>query len=334
MSYRKVERCDQLFGEPALIQAQLIDYVIHLREEKKLVSKTINSNLVALKKFYDTNDVELKWKKIKMYVGKVKKKGKEDRPYTHEEIAKMLEKTDQRGKVAILLMSSAGLRVGALPALKLRNLEKIDKYNIFKITVYENEDEEYVTFCTPECAKAIDSYLEYRERHGERPLKEDSPLIREEFDVNDTLKASMPRAVGDELFKYMVWRAGHDSGVIEKRALAPHEKRTRNPIMGTHGFRKFYQTTCIVNGMSPLYSEFLMGHRSGGLALESYTKPTENDLLEGNDKMIGYAGLIDFLTISDENRLRKQVHTLKIDKTKMEQVLERITTLENRILKP
>jgi integrase len=332
MLYSGIESCERLFGEPALIQSQLIDYVIHLREEKKLVSRTINSNLDAIKKFYDTNDVELKWKKIRMYVGKVKKKGKKDRPYTHEEIAKMLEKADQRGKIAILLMSSAGLRVGALTDLKIRNLQKVDKYNLYKITAYENEDEEYTTYCTPECARAIDSYLEYRERHGEHPLKEDSPLIREEFDVNDPLKASNHRSVGDELFKYMVWRAGHDSGVIEKRAILPHEKRIRNPIMGTHGFRKFFQTTCIVNGMSPLYSEFLMGHHSGGLALESYTKPSENDLLEGNDKMIGYAGCIDFLTINEENRLRKQVQTLNIDKKNMEQVLERIALLEDKIL--
>jgi integrase len=266
-----------------------------------------------------------------MYVGKVKKKGKKDRPYTHQEIAKMLEKSDQRTRVAILLMSSAGLRVGALPSLKIRNLQKIDKYGIYRITVYENEDEEYMTFCTPECAGAIDSYLEYRQRHGERPLKEDSPLIREEFDINDSLKASNPRAVGDELFKYVIWRAGHDSGVIEKRALAPHEKRFRNPIMGTHGFRKFFQTTCIVNGMSPLYSEILMGHRSGGLALESYTKPTEDDLLEGNDKMIGYAGSINFLTINNENRLKHENQMLKVDINKYENMFERIEVLEKQL---
>ena len=180
-------------------------------------------------------------------------------------------------------------------------------------------------------SSAIDSYLEYRQRHGERPLKEDSPLIREEFDVNDPLKASMPRAVGDGLFKYMVWRAGHDSGVIEKRALAPHEKRIRNPIMGTHGFRKFFQTTCIVNGMSPLYSEFLMGHRSGGLALESYTKPTEDDLLEGNDKMIGYAGVINFLTINDENRLKEKVRVLEIEKSKIDSIREEFMELKRSI---
>jgi hypothetical protein len=100
----------------------------------------------------------------------------------------------------------------------------------------------------------------------------------------------------------------------------------------THGFRKFFQTTAITSGMNPLFSELLMGHTSGGLALESYVRPSENDLLEGNDKMIGYVGIIDALTINEENRLRREVQTLKIDKSKMEQVLERINLLENKIL--
>ena len=50
---------------------------------------------------------------MKSYVGKGKnKKNKKDRPYTYFEISKMLEKADQRGRIAILLMSSAGIRVG------------------------------------------------------------------------------------------------------------------------------------------------------------------------------------------------------------------------------
>jgi hypothetical protein len=68
------------------------------------------------------------------------------------------------------------------------------------------------------------------------------------------------------------------------------------------------------------------------LAIESYVRPSENDLLEGNDKMIGYAGIIDVLTINEENKLRREVQTLRIEKSKMEQVLERINVLEDKIL--
>jgi integrase len=85
--------------------------------------------MAAVKKFYDTNDIELKWAKIKSYVGKGKGRGgRKDRSYTIKEISKMLEKADQRGKIAILLMYSSGIRVGALSSLKIRNLEKIDMF--------------------------------------------------------------------------------------------------------------------------------------------------------------------------------------------------------------
>jgi hypothetical protein len=119
---------------------------------------------------------------------------------------------------------------------------------------------------------------------------------------------------------------------MEKRAAVESKRGQRRLVKETHGFRKFFQTTAITSGMNPLFSELLMGHTSGGLALESYVRPSENDLLEGNDKMIGYVGIIDALTINEENRLRREVQTLKIDKSKMEQVLERINLLENKIL--
>lgn len=332
MSYRNLSDCEQLLqGDPRLIQAQLIDYIIHLREERKVVAATINTTMASIKKFYDTNDIELKWKKIKSYVGKGKnKRNRRDRPYTHLEIAKMLEKADQRGKVAILLMCSAGLRVGALPTLKIRNLERIDRYQLYKITVYENEDEEYFTYCTPECTSVIDSYLEYRQRHGEHPLKEDSPLIREEFDINDEIKAANPKGLGIEAFRRMVKGIGFRSGVIEKRAIPTGEPVQRRPVKETHGYRKFFQTMAITSGMSPLYAEMLMGHSSGGgLALESYVRPTDNDLLEGNDKMIGYVGVIDVLTINEEHKLRREVETLRVEKNSWEELRNEIDKVKS-----
>lgn len=322
MQFRKIQDCNQLIKEdPKIIQPQLIDYVISLREEKKLNAATIKTRIAAVKKFYDTNDIELKWKKINSYIGKGKK-NKKDRPYTHTEIIKMLEKADQRARVAILLMCSSGIRVGAIPSLKLRNLEKIERYNIYKLTVYENEDEEYVTYCTPECRMAIDSYLEYRRRNGEHPIKESSPLIREEFNIHDQIRAAMPKHLGVQTFLKLIKDVGIRSGVIETIPLLENGRGQRRPVKQTHGFRKHWQTIAINAGMAPLYAEFLMGHSSGGLALESYVRPSENDLLEGNDKMIGYAGIIDALTINEENKLRRKVQVLteKQDEVKMMKV--------------
>jgi len=327
MQYKKVDSCDLLLQEdPRLAQQRLIDYIIYMREELKISAATINTRIAPIKKFYDTNDIELKWKRIKSYVGRSKSKNnRKDRPYTHYEIAKMLEKADQRGRVAILLMASAGIRVGALPSLKIRDLQRVEKYSIYKISVYENEPEEYTTFCTSECASAIDSYLEYRQRHGERPLKEDAPLIREEFDINDEIRAARPRALTVQNFKKMIKSIGLRSGVIERRAIIQDGRGPRRPVKETHGFRKFFETTAMNNGMSPLYAAILAGHHTGaGLALESYMRPTESDLLEGNDKMVGYAGIIDVLTIDDTHRLKQEVQTLRVERSEMDLLKQKI----------
>jgi hypothetical protein len=76
------------------------------------------------------------------------------------------------------------MRLGAVPGLDLEHLTKVKKYALYKITVYAGDEEEYICFCTPEAAKAIDAYLQYRERAGEI-LSPKSPLFREQFDVND-----------------------------------------------------------------------------------------------------------------------------------------------------
>src|SRR5215211_5076916 len=78
--------------------------------------------------------------------------------------------------------------------LVVGHLEKMQQ-EVYKITVYKNHKEEYITFCSPECVKAIDDYLAYRERYGEK-LKSFSPLIREQFDKTDAEAAANPKSVG------------------------------------------------------------------------------------------------------------------------------------------
>jgi integrase len=320
MNYLAVDNCNKLLlQDPKIILQDLILYVIHMKEQLQLSKSTINNRLSAVEKFYETNDIELRWKKIKDYAdGSKRKVRKKDRSYTHVEIAKMLSEADQRGKIAILLIFSAGIRVGGLVSLKIGDLEKNEKYGIYKIKVYDGEpDDEYTTWCSLECTNIIDSYIAFRQLHGERPLKDGSPLIRDDFPIDDEIRASKPKFLDVQTIRKLITRIGVKSGVIERKPVLNGRGELR-PVMGTHGLRKAYQTTCVNSGMSPLFSEMLMGHHSGGLALESYVKPSETDLLEGNDKMIGYIGVMDNLTISNEFRLQQEVKTLRIEKSEMD----------------
>jgi site-specific recombinase XerD len=161
-------------------QKQIIKYIMFLRE-KELATSSINTMLYAIYHFYDMNDIVLNKKKINSFKGESTRKVT-DRAYNYEEIQKILNVSDLRMKVIVLLMASAGLRVGAITSLKLRNLEKVE--SCYKVTVYEGTNEQYYSFCTPESASFIDAYLEYRTKQGEK-LMQDSYLIRDQFDLTD-----------------------------------------------------------------------------------------------------------------------------------------------------
>jgi hypothetical protein len=49
---------------------------------------------------------------------------------------------------------------------------------------------------------------------------------------------------------------------MEKQALTEYGRGPRRPVKETHGFRKFFQTTAIGNGMSPIYSLKFLRHVS------------------------------------------------------------------------
>jgi integrase len=245
------------------------------------------------------NDVSINWKKLKKFKAK-HYNFVEDKPYTREQIKKLVDVAQLRDKCCILLMASAGLRRRALEYLRIRDITKIEKYQLYKINVYRKEQEQYTTLCTPECAKYIDQYLDWRQRLGEQ-LKPNSPLFRISFDTITEVNA--PKVVS----KYVITAIIHDLlGTTGIRAENEINKRTE--LMETHGFRKFFKTTCINAGMNHLYSEYLMGHRSG--LTKSYFKPTDQEILEGNDKALGYVAAINDLSINEEYRLHKKIDEL------------------------
>ena len=127
------------------------------------------------------NDITLRWNKLKKFKAKFCNIV-EDRPYTRQEIKRLIDIATPRDKCIILMMASAGLRRGALPYLRLKDIQKIDKYNIYRINVYKKEQESYMTYCTPECTKYVEQYLQWRERLGEK-LQQNSPLFRQSFDT-------------------------------------------------------------------------------------------------------------------------------------------------------
>jgi hypothetical protein len=210
-------------------------------------------------------------------------------------------------------MSSSGLRNGAVNILKIRDLEKIEKYQLYQITAYrKSKKHSYKTFCTPECSTLIDSYLSYRKNQGEQ-LKGSSPLIREQFNTNDKLKINNPRHLTPRSIRNMINDVLTKYSTLRKKLPFDHEnnrKEGRNPTMLTHGFRKFMNTECTKAGVYPDFIELMLGHKLPGVR-SHYMKPDIKTLLEGTKECKGYLAAINDLTIDKSNRLSKQVQELK-----------------------
>lgn len=170
------------------LEGMITKYLVNVNQENPKSNAMTCLDLAAIRHFCKMNKIKLDWEYISEFKGKSQtrrqKKSGKDGAYDHDQIKKILDLCDMRYKVIVLLMASSGIRVGAISLIQLKHLQKLDDNNIYKITVYPEDREEYFTFCSPECTSAIDYYLDYRRRNGEQ-LEAKSYLIREQFDIND-----------------------------------------------------------------------------------------------------------------------------------------------------
>jgi integrase len=274
--------------------------------------------MASIKHACDMNDIILNWRKLKKFIKSEKTNNEingRDRGYTHTEIQKILDFSDQRLKTAFLVLASTGIRIGALQSIRIGDLERID--NLYKIAVYRGDREEYFTFCTPECAKEIDSYLDFRERRGEK-ITQDSYLLVRKFSLKTKVKGKPFRGRA-------LWAILEDCisncGLREIDHVNPF-KRKQIPIF--HGLRKFMTKQLVDSKLNPEIREMLLGHKIG--LASCYYKPTEQEMLQE------YLKAVALLTISDEERLKfKLEERIHIEKTQLESLQQQFDQFKQEV---
>ena len=277
------------------IQAKLIEYIVHLKNEKKSYS-TQNMAINAVQKYCEAYDIELNFKKIRNYASEQEQRH-DDSPYSIDQLRRLLDASDLRKKAIILVAVATGIRAGAFQGIRKRHLTKLEN-NMYRIMVYaDSVPSRYFVYTTPEAGKAVDDYFAFREANGEI-LKEDSPLIREEF---NRLDANNPRPLRTDgisaLLQDMLVKLG-----IRKAKSKQYE---RHQVAIMHGFRKFYNTSLVKAGIKPVVVELLMGHKVG--LQNNYLRLSENEMLQE------YLKAVDLLTISTEKTLQREVERLKLE---------------------
>jgi len=279
------------------IQNKIVEYIDSLKA-RGIANVSIKTKLAGLRHFYIINDMPtVNFEKVYKFIGP-QKRVNADRLPTREEIQKTLDASDLRKKAALFLLL-AGLRVGALPGLKIGDLKKYDEHGVYAVRVYRGEPDEYLTFVTKEGTAAIDAYLEFRKQYGE-VLEDKAPLIREQFDIRNQEAAKKPRPITKEGFQDMLVKAAIDAGV-HRRGHNPYE---RHQVMANHGYRKFFNSKLNEAGVKPILKEKMMGHKAGLEA--SYLRPSENELLNE------FLKAMPLLTISDAEEWKAKAAKLQL----------------------
>jgi integrase len=271
----------------------IIQYILSMKK-KALSEGIVTLRVSAIRKFFSSNRVNLNWDYVNQHKGKFKKKQKLE-AYTHGQIEKLLEVCDHRTRCITLIFASAGIRVGALPDLKKRHLKRIG--DLYQFTIYENEEDEYITYCTPECATAIDNYFAYRERSGEVITKE-SYLIVRDFDLEGIRQTHLP--VSSSTIRNIMSKRMIKAGLRKLEHDVDSTHRKQIPI--DHGFRMFFTSQLVNSNVNDLKRNLLEGHN---------LKANDNSYVRVKDQLHDeYIKALNLLTIDPANRLKKEVKEL------------------------
>jgi integrase len=312
---------------------QIMEYLVYQRErviKKQIAAGTLKQLWKPIKTFtsaFPDVSKNIDWRRIARAMPRARMYSN-DRVPTIEEFRKLVEFPDRRIKALVYTMCSSGIRIGAWEFLKWKHVEPIKDQKTgeiiaAKLTVYAGEEnEEYVTFCTPEAYLALKDYMDFRAMYGEQ-ITGDSWVIRNNFKIADVKRipgqrnprggntgtVSKPKKMVTKAINRLLIRALYEQGLRESLEEGKH----RHEFKTAHSMRKWFKTRA-EQVMNRLNVEFLMGHSIG--LNSNYYRPTTEELMQD------YAKAVPLLTINDTNveSLRQQFQDKEkeIENTKMQ----------------
>lgn len=286
LEHTKKETYDDLILDtPDRIQQTIENYVLELRR-MRTTRAALKATVYSLFHFYSMNRIILNEKIIRKLLPEQETKIGGN-AYSTKDVQKIILAIEQtkikkhknwhytkpRAKALVHLIASSGVRLGAIPDLKLGDLKKIQ--DCYSVTVYANTRYEYVTFITPEASNALDEFLSVR-----KDSNSESNLFGLQYDAVRLL-----------LYR-LVKKAKVSTVTIQELTWYDREYKNRtNPrhrldIPTVHGLRKRWNTIMKSNNdINDNLIEMMLGHTVIKLD-ENYLKPTVEKLFEEYSKGI------------------------------------------------
>ena len=181
-----------------------------------------------------------------------------DRAPTPEELSRLIDIADIRGKLIVATLAQAGFRIGTLCKLRYRHAKENLERNIIPIHIHveakitKGKYHDYATFLGKEAVDYLRAYLDARKAGGlpnkvpPETFQDESPLIRNE---HSRCVASISYGQIYNILHRLMAQAGFLGSKVGRRY-------TVRP----HSIRKFFRTQMAALGAQTDYIEYMMGH--------------------------------------------------------------------------
>jgi len=149
---------------------QFFQYQKNRVNRKEITGSTLRNYVKVIKLFCEMNDLLVPWKKLTRGLPKARNYA-DDRVPRLDELQKIMAYPDWRMKAIVCTMASSGIRLGAWDYLLWEHITPISrdgKLVAAKILVYAGEQEQYVSFVTPEAFSQLQNWMDFRKDSGEK----------------------------------------------------------------------------------------------------------------------------------------------------------------------
>jgi len=231
---------------------------------------TARSYISSVKEYFGQCDIEFSSRQLKDIRNKSPKgRGRtEEDDLTKDVVKQILQYTDVRGRALFLTLISTGMRIGECLQLNLSDLNIKDGKILSPIVLIRGQNtktgEQRYSFLNKESIKAIEAYLQVREKLRETTLKRTTRSSGEEY-KNRLFPFSPATAL--QIFSFTLKKAG-----LEKFS-SSIQRRTYH----IHMFRKYFSSQLSVSCPREMVEE-IMGHE--GYLSGSYRRYTREQMYE------------------------------------------------------
>ena len=297
----------------------LEEFVASLNKSLKKTS-SVKTMLAAPELFFEMN--RKIWHKKLVRRG-IKKDGQIKSgklPATDEDIQRMLQVTKNLRDIAVIhFLASTGSRPAGIvdPVLRMKHLTEMP-HKCYAVKIYDQYDEGYWAFLTPEARRAMDRYFSWRKMVRGEEFDEETPIF------SNQSKNSKNQHMSEMGLRKIIEKALKNAGIERTKVGTKYDKATITMFR-----KRFNGKLKLENQVNSNIAEKLMAHKRGLDGI--YLQPTKEECFTE------FIKAVPVLTVSNEEQQKlrielqeKKISELKIQQNQINELKQAIRKMEFR----